>query len=66
MGSGIAQVMATAGYEVVMQDLCEAFVKKGMAAIGEEPARECGQRETCRVRKGGYCQAESPRRRRLI
>jgi 3-hydroxybutyryl-CoA dehydrogenase len=33
MGSGIAQVMATAGYDVVMRDLDDAFVNKGMAAI---------------------------------
>ena len=33
MGSGIVQVMATAGFEVVMRDLAEEFVKKGMAAI---------------------------------
>lgn len=33
MGSGIAQVMATAGFEVVIRDLAEEFVKKGMAAI---------------------------------
>lgn len=33
MGSGIAQVMAAAGHEVVMRDIAEEFVKKGMAAI---------------------------------
>ena len=33
MGSGIAQVMATAGYEVVLHDITDEFVKKGMAAV---------------------------------
>ena len=33
MGSGIAQVMAAAGYEVVLCDIAEEFVRKGMAAI---------------------------------
>jgi 3-hydroxybutyryl-CoA dehydrogenase len=33
MGSGIAQIMASAGFEVVIWDLSEEFVKKGIAAI---------------------------------
>jgi 3-hydroxybutyryl-CoA dehydrogenase len=33
MGSGIAQVMAAAGYEVVLMDIADDFVRKGMAAI---------------------------------
>jgi 3-hydroxybutyryl-CoA dehydrogenase len=33
MGSGIAQVMAAAGYEVVLCDITEEFIRKGMAAI---------------------------------
>jgi len=33
MGSGIAQVMATAGFEVTLRDVADGFVKKGMAAI---------------------------------
>ena len=33
MGSGIAQVMAAAGYEVVLMDVAAGFVRKGMAAI---------------------------------
>jgi 3-hydroxybutyryl-CoA dehydrogenase len=35
MGSGIAQVMAAAGYEVVLRDISDAFVAKGMAAIAK-------------------------------
>jgi 3-hydroxybutyryl-CoA dehydrogenase len=33
MGSGIAQVMAAAGYEVVLQDITDELVAKGMDAI---------------------------------
>jgi 3-hydroxybutyryl-CoA dehydrogenase len=33
MGSGIAQVIATAGYEVVLSDITDALVAKGMSAI---------------------------------
>jgi 3-hydroxybutyryl-CoA dehydrogenase len=33
MGSGIAQVMAAAGYEVVLSDITDEFIRKGMAAI---------------------------------
>jgi len=33
MGNGIAQVAAQAGYQVVMTDIAEEFVAKGMAAI---------------------------------
>jgi 3-hydroxybutyryl-CoA dehydrogenase len=33
MGSGIAQVMAVAGYEVVLHDLTDEWVKKGLAAV---------------------------------
>lgn len=33
MGNGIAQVAAEAGYEVVLQDITEEFVKKGMTTI---------------------------------
>lgn len=33
MGNGIAQVSAAAGYDVVMRDIEEKFVQKGLAAI---------------------------------
>jgi 3-hydroxybutyryl-CoA dehydrogenase len=33
MGSGIAQVMAAAGYEVVLRDITEEFVARGMSAV---------------------------------
>jgi 3-hydroxybutyryl-CoA dehydrogenase len=35
MGSGIAQVAAQSGYGVVMQDVTEDFVKKGVDSIGK-------------------------------
>ena len=39
MGSGIAQVMATSGYEVLLNDVNDAAVQKGLAAIGESLQR---------------------------
>ena len=33
MGSGIAQVMAAAGYDVVLMDVADGFVRKGIDAI---------------------------------
>mgnify|MGYP005842834313 CR=1 FL=1 len=35
MGHGIAQVFATSGFQVVLQDISDDFVKKGIAAIGK-------------------------------
>ena len=44
MGNGIAQVSAQAGYDVMMSDIKDEFVKKGMAAIDSslEPLGEKG------------------------
>ncbi len=39
MGSGIAQVAAAAGYQVVMQDLSEEALERGMAAINKSLER---------------------------
>ena len=33
MGSGIAQVVATAGFDVIMRDIEDSFVEKGLATI---------------------------------
>jgi 3-hydroxybutyryl-CoA dehydrogenase len=33
MGSGIAQVAATAGFQVIMRDIEDRFVEKGMTGI---------------------------------
>ncbi len=38
MGSGIAQVVAAAGYNVVLRDISDALVAKGMAAIAKNLA----------------------------
>ncbi len=35
MGHGIAQVFATAGYPVVLRDISDEFVQRGIAAIGK-------------------------------
>jgi 3-hydroxybutyryl-CoA dehydrogenase len=35
MGNGIAQVAATAGYEVVMRDIEDAYVDRGLAAVDD-------------------------------
>ncbi|MDW7709007.1 MAG: 3-hydroxybutyryl-CoA dehydrogenase [Deferrisomatales bacterium] len=35
MGHGIAQVFAVGGYSVVLRDISDEFVQKGMAAIGK-------------------------------
>lgn len=39
MGNGIAQVSAQAGYDVMMSDIKDEFVKKGMAAIDNSLSR---------------------------
>jgi 3-hydroxybutyryl-CoA dehydrogenase len=40
MGNGIAQVAARAGYNVIMCDLQEAFLERGMSAINKSLQRE--------------------------
>lgn len=39
MGSGIAQVAAEAGYKVIMRDIEEQFVQRGLAALEKNLAR---------------------------
>lgn len=39
MGSGIAQVMAQSGLKVVLRDVKQAFVEKGIAGIGKNLAK---------------------------
>lgn len=46
MGSGIAQVCAMSGYDVILHDLKEEFVNKGLAAITTNLSRQ--------VEKGKY------------
>lgn len=38
MGSGIAQVMAAAGYEIVLRDIAEEFIARGMSAVAKNLA----------------------------
>jgi 3-hydroxybutyryl-CoA dehydrogenase len=45
MGNGIAQVSATAGYDVVMRDVEPAFVEDGLDAIGDSLDRFVGKEE---------------------
>ena len=40
MGNGIAQVAARAGYEVVMRDVSEQFLERGMKAIDKSLQRD--------------------------
>src|SRR5215471_20402857 len=39
MGSGIAQVAATAGYSTVVKEVADEFLKKGMASIDKSLSR---------------------------
>lgn len=40
MGAGIAQVAARAGFDVVMRDVAEEFLARGMSAIGKSLQRD--------------------------
>src|SRR5215813_6683855 len=40
MGNGIAQVAARAGFDVVMRDVAEDFLKRGMTAIDKSLQRD--------------------------
>ncbi|MEG0475970.1 MAG: 3-hydroxybutyryl-CoA dehydrogenase [Carnobacterium sp.] len=53
MGSGIAQVMAQAGYDVILNDIKEEFVQRGFTKIEKGLARE--------VEKGRKTEAEKER-----
>jgi len=52
MGNGIAHVFARAGYNVILRDVQESFLQRGMEAIGENLDRE--------VKKGKLIEAEKP------
>lgn len=60
MGSGITQVMATAGYEVVMRDLGEEFVKKGMAAIEKNLQASVAKGKLTKSEKAAIIERISP------
>ena len=43
MGHGIAQVFAAAGYTVILNDIAEEFVQKGLAGIAKNLDRAVGK-----------------------
>ena len=52
MGNGIAHVFARAGYKVILRDVQESFLQRGMETIGKNLDRE--------VKKGKLTEAEKP------
>jgi 3-hydroxybutyryl-CoA dehydrogenase len=52
MGNGIAHVFARAGYSVILRDVQEGFLQRGMETIGKNLDRE--------VKKGKLGEAEKP------
>ena len=52
MGNGIAHVFARAGYNVILRDVQESFLQRGMDTIGRNLDRE--------VKKGKLTEAEKP------
>jgi len=52
MGNGIAHVFARAGYNVILRDVQESFLQRGMESIGKNLDRE--------VKKGKLTEAEKP------
>ena len=52
MGNGIAHVFARAGYNVILRDVQESFLQRGMEAIGKNLDRE--------VKKGKLAETEKP------
>jgi 3-hydroxybutyryl-CoA dehydrogenase len=53
MGNGIAHVFARAGYNVILRDVQEGFLQRGMETIGNNLDRE--------VKKGKLTEAERPK-----
>jgi len=52
MGNGIAHVFARAGYNVILRDVQESFLQRGLETIGKNLDRE--------VKKGKLTEAEKP------
>jgi 3-hydroxybutyryl-CoA dehydrogenase len=52
MGNGIAHLFARAGYNVILRDVQESFLQRGMETIGKNLDRE--------VKKGKLTEAEKP------
>src|SRR2546429_5529370 len=53
MGAGIAQVAARAGYDVVMRDVAQEFLARGMAAIDKSLQRDVDKDRLSADEKGG-------------
>jgi 3-hydroxybutyryl-CoA dehydrogenase len=51
MGNGIAQVVARAGYRVVMRDVKDEFLARGLAAIEKSLQREVEKERLAAVEK---------------
>ena len=56
MGNGIAQVAARAGYDVVMRDVSEEFLQRGMAAIEKSLQRDVDKERLDAAEKGEIIQ----------
>ncbi|MFO1153555.1 MAG: 3-hydroxybutyryl-CoA dehydrogenase [Rhodospirillales bacterium] len=52
MGNGIAQVFAVAGYDVVMRDIKDEFVQRGLATIGKNLDRMVSRNKLSAEAKG--------------
>ena len=52
MGNGIAQVAARAGYDVVMRDVSDEFLQRGMAAIDKSLQRDVDKERLGAAEKG--------------
>ena len=64
MGSGIAQAAATKGFEVILIDVSEAAVGRGIGAVESHLAQNRREGQVVRVRPRGCAQAH-PWHRRL-
>ena len=64
MGNGIAQAFATSGYDVVMRDIKQEFVDRGMSTITQEPGAHGLAQQDHRRGEGRGARARSGRRSR--
>ena len=51
MGNGIAQVAARAGYRVVMRDVKDEFLERGLAAIDKSLQRDVDKERLALMRR---------------
>ena len=55
MGSGIAQVLAQTGYQVIMNDIKEEFVQRGLALITKQLDRDIQKGRRTEAEKADNC-----------